>query len=76
MNDLTLEEKVKAHETLIKDLVEVVGLLESKISKQQRLLNILVFRAQESIIDLTESELEAMADLAENLKREGIELDV
>lgn len=59
-----------------KELLARIENLESKVNSQQRLLNILVFRAQESVIDLNESELDAMAELAENLKREEIELNI
>lgn len=50
--------------------------LERKVRCQQKQINILISRAQEFVIDLGEGELAALADLAENLKKEGIELNV
>lgn len=79
MSNLTireLQEVINKKQNLISNLVARIENLESKVNAQQRLLNILVFRAQESIFDLNETELDAMVELAENLKREGIELNV
>lgn len=71
-----LSDNFKKQQTIISDLVTMVDLLEAKLSKHQRLLNILIYKDNSLAIETTSWTLNELTELSDLLQKEGIELDV